>query len=286
MRKSLAGWAHSAKENPNVSDVVVCLTTTPTRLPFLGATLASVFAQRVRPKAVEIYIPTWSEREDRAYEVPEWLLKLPLVHVIRCTDAGPATKLLFALKRHELNTRLLVIDDDKLLPETMLEELSAWSERMPNHVVCGSGWRVPADLVDRPTTLISNLLERDPTPICGPRVREPRTVDIMQGAGCYLVKPRFFAAGVHDASGAPACLRWVDDVWFSGHCTAEKLVVPLSRYVFHPFRGQAHFEASALGLKNRGTTPESRHNTIAIRHFARRWSKPAALEAANLHHES
>lgn len=279
-RRSLTAWADYASNNENVSDIVVCLTTTPTRLPFLSTTLASVFAQRVRPRAVEIYLPTWSEREDRAYDVPEWLLTLPFVHVIRCHDAGPATKLLFALKRHDREARLLVIDDDLLLPPTLLAEMSAWSERLPNHVVCGSGWCVPEDLVDRPTTFVSNMLERAPTPICGSRVREPRRVDVMQGAGSYLVKPKFFGSAVHDTSSAPSALRWVDDVWFSGHCNANKVVVPLSRYLFHPLRGRARFEASALGLKNRGTTPATRNNTVAIRHFAHRWANPEDSRAS------
>lgn len=247
--RSLDAWAQHAVANPNVSDAIVCLTTTPTRLPRLGATLASVFAQRTRPRAVEIYVPTWSATESRGYDLPEWLLALPLVHVVRCHDMGPATKLLVALKRHAPDTRLLVIDDHTRLPTTLLEELTTWSDEMQNAIVGGRGACVRDD-------------DHSASTVLGTQVRAPRRVDIVHGTGGYLVKPRFFDARVHDLAKAPPAVRAVDDVWFSAHASVPKWVVPLSRRVF-PRPSQGNGAAAS--------THEEAH--AARRHFAHRWSR-------------
>jgi hypothetical protein len=273
-RRSLAEWARSAQASPQRAPVVACLTTTPTRMPYLATTLASLFAQTRPPERIELHVPAWSRREGRTYAVPQELLALEGLTIVPCEDLGPATKLLPALARHAPNRAILVIDDDVILPPGFVHALAEWAARMPDAVVAASGWIVPSDLTDRPTTLFSNLFARPPTPLPGTRLRRPRRVDVVQGCGGYVVRPRFFDARVFDYEGAPAEARWVDDVWISAHANAEKWVVPIARYAFRPYAHRALFDASALGRINRGPgAPERRANTIVIRHFADRWDR-------------
>jgi hypothetical protein len=279
-RRPIDAWAARALARPPHAraSLVVCLTTTPTRIDLLAPTLASLFAQTRPPRRIDLHLPAFSAREGRAYAIPRWLARLAAagaVTIVRTADHGPATKLLPALARHRPGTPLLVIDDDVIFPRRYVAEMEAWARRFPEAVVAASGWVVPDDRIDRPTTLVSNLLERPPTPIPGTRLvrGQPRRVDVVQGCGGYVVRPRFFdPRSVHDFAGAPDAARWVDDVWISAHANAPKWVVPLGRYVFAPLRHRRIRRASALGLVNRGEGgPLGRANTIVLHHFQGRW---------------
>lgn len=129
--------------------------------------------------------------------------------------------------------------------------------------------------MDRPTTLHSNLFMLAPAPIRARRLRQPREVDILQGFSGYLVRPRFFPDmdGMLSHRGAPREAFFVDDVWISGHCAARKFVIPARRAGFQQWSRKGLYRASSLGLVNKGQgTPESRNNTIVIRHLADRWT--------------
>jgi hypothetical protein len=105
-------------------------------------------------------------------------------------------------------------------------------------------------------------------------VRGRRDVDVMQGFAGYLVRPRFFdARAVADYSAAPPAAFFVDDVWISAHCRVPKAVVAGKRTNFESRRDARFFKRSSVALVNRGDgSPESRNNTILLRHFADRWS--------------
>ncbi len=87
------------------------------------------------------------------------------------------------------------------------------------------------------------------------------------------MRPRFFdIAEMQDLSSGPEALRYVDDVRTSALCQAPKVVIPARSLSFVPWRQRSAFQATRLGLFNRGTVGNGeRHNTVAIRHFAHRW---------------
>jgi hypothetical protein len=266
-------WHRFWERNPRTSSVVICMTSTPSRLPLIGATLKSLLAQTVRAQQIRLYIPDWSRRDRRLYEIPDWLRALPAVEIVRCDDRGPATKLLFALRDSAPEQLLLAVDDDMIYPPTLVEDHFARALEHPDVAICSSGWIVPRDLTDRPTTLLSHLFGRAPAPLFGTRTRDPVRIDVMQGYTGYLVRPRFFAPETVSAhAAAPDSAFYVDDVWFSAQCAAAKYVFPLQRICFDRWRDYGFFKANSLGLLNRGGgDPERRNNTIMIRHFADRW---------------
>ena len=272
-RRSLRELDERALRNPSRSDLVVCLTTIPSRIGRIGATLRSLLAQSKSPDHIRLHLPEQSRREGIAYEIPDWLRDLRSVRIIPCADEGPATKLLPALTL-AAHQRLLVVDDDRIFKPHLVAQFDDWSHRLPDMALGSRGWNVPADLTDRPTTLLADILKRAPVPLLATRIDRPTPIDILQGVGGLLVKPRFFdPEEVHDFSRAPEAARTVDDVWLSAHCLVPRRVVPIRRSNFPSYWDERRNKRSSLGLLNRGGgDPERRPNTIMIRHFKERFS--------------
>jgi hypothetical protein len=271
--RTIDAWDAHAQRHAARPDLVVCLTTLPSRIDYLQATLASLCAQTLRPREIRLHVPRFSKREQRACEVPQWLSRMKSVRVIQHEDLGPATKLLPALCDEPPDTQIVVVDDDRIYPRELLQTLSNASTAQPDFAHCAAGWVVPDDLTDRPTTLASNLKLTPPTPITATRIAAPARVDVLQGRAGYLVRPRFFElSSVLDYASAPEGAFFVDDVWISAHCRAPKQVLPMSRFCFAPWRGRVVHSRSAVSLHNSGGgRAELRNNTLLIRHFAQRW---------------
>lgn len=255
------------------SDIVVSLTTIPSRIEGIDDTLKSLMAQSRPPRRIVLNLPSFSRREQVAYVVPERLRALKALEIRVCEDWGPATKLIPALMAEAPDQAIIAVDDDRIYPPSTLATLERHARDMPDAALALAGWVVPADHTDRPTTVLSNLLMRPPAPIRGTRLRHPRRIDVVLGFMSYLVRPRFFdLAQMADFSDGPKALFFVDDVRSSALCAAPKYVVPARRLSFIPKRRLRLYKSTALGRINRGSGgDEFRHNTVAVRHFAGRW---------------
>lgn len=271
----LPHWDAFRAANPRRCDLVVTLTTIPSRIDTLAPTLKSLLRQTCAPAEVRLCLPEWSEREQRAYVIPSWLADLRSVRLVRCRDEGPATKFLSTLRDVAPDQAVVVVDDDRVYHPRLMETYAALAAARPEVVLSGAGWRVPADLVDRPTTLGARLRGAPYVPRRVNQVSAPERTDIVQGVHSYLVRPRFFDLGeLGDFSQAPAAVRFVDDVWLSAHCRAEKWIFPmrLGFTDYLPWEHRARFRASALGANvNRARVDAERANSVALRHFAARW---------------
>lgn len=255
------------------SGAIVTMTTIPSRMPLIGETLKSLLRQTRAPARIVINVPRFSRREQRGYEIPAYLDRLSSVEIHRCDDWGPATKLIPSLLRFPAGRKIIVADDDRIYPPNLIEDLERASAAHPGCAIGLGGWRVPDDLTDRPTTLWADLRGLPPVPLKATRLRKPVAVDIFQGMAGYLVQPHFFDLdAVTDYSAAPEAVFYVDDVWLSGHCKAPKLVIPAARINYEPMRNARFFKSTSVALINRGDgTPESRNNTVAIRHLKDAW---------------
>lgn len=261
------------KANPHRSNLVVSLTSIPSRHEALLTTLKTLMLQDLAPREIVLNLPLHSEREAAPYVVPDELATLSAVRVVRCMDRGPATKWWSTLGDVPKEQRVVVVDDDHLYSPLLLQELEAAAERQPGAVVAVSGWLAPDDLCDRPTTLWSNLLMRAPAPVRGHRVSTPFRVDVVQGCKGYLVQPSFFDLGqLLEWGSAPIQAKSVDDVWISAHCLVGKFVVPVSRVSGLPVQHNRLLRRTSLGLSNRGNgLNEQRPNTLMLRYFRDRW---------------
>jgi hypothetical protein len=262
-------WA----DNPNRSQAIVSLTTIPSRVHLIGETLKSLMRQTRAPARIVINVPQVSRREGRAYEIPAVLTRLEAVEIHRCDDWGPATKLIPSVLRFDPSQPVIVVDDDRIYPPNLVADLDRASVAYPERALAFSGWRVPDDLTDRPTTLWRDLKSEPPVPAKATRIKAPLEIDVVQGMSGYLVRPGFFdVKRLTDYSGAPEAAFFVDDVWISGHCLARKYVIPAERFNYEPRRNARYFKSTSVALINRGDgTPESRNNTIVIRHLKDAW---------------
>ena len=276
-RTSLAELDLAWSRNARRSEAIVSLTSIPSRLPLIERTLKSLLRQSLAPRRIVLNLPRFSKREGVAYVVPAFLEGIEAVSIRWCEDWGPATKLLPALMEEATDTPIIVVDDDRIYPANLVADLMAASARDPHAAFCMSGWVVPGDLVDRPTTVWSNLRMLPPAPIRARRLSKPVEVDIVQGLSGYLVRPSFFdVKAVTDYSTAPKEAFFVDDVWISAHCLAPRYVIPSARANYQPKLHRRFYGRTSLGRINRGPGPDSqRNNSIVIRHFPQHWMAAA-----------
>ncbi|KMW56782.1 hypothetical protein AIOL_001738 [Candidatus Rhodobacter oscarellae] len=262
-----AAWAAA----PERSEIVITLTTTPSRIGLLKHTLRSLLDQSRPPARIVLNVPGFSLREQLPYQIPPELHALRALEIRRSEDLGPGTKLIPTLAAEAPDTPLLVLDDDRIYPKWLVACYEAMAARQPDYALTMGGWVVPADLTDRFTTIRSNLLMQPPAPIRAPRLKKPREVDVMLGVFSYLVRPRFFDLAEISALEGPEALRYVDDVRTSALCCAPKFVIPAPSLSFVPWSKRRAFQSTRLGLFNRGMGGGTRHNTVAIQHYADRW---------------
>ena len=256
------------------SPVVVSLTTIPSRLPFIDDTHKSLMRQTRAPARILLNLPKFSKREAAPYLVPEQLRRLKSVEIVECEDWGPATKIIPSVSTLPADQMIVVVDDDRIYAPNLIADLESASLGSPEAAFGMSGWIAPADLVDRPTTLHSNLFKKPPAPVRATRLSSPLAVDILQGLSGYLVKPRFFDSDrLTDYTTAPASARLVDDVWISGALQGDEFVVPARRTNFQAKHRSAFYKRTSLGRINRGDGDhDSRNNTVMLKHFADVWS--------------
>ena len=270
-RTDLRALDAACAANPRDSGLVVSLTTIPSRIGALELTLKSLLRQTARPRAIRLCVPEWSAREQCAYDVPAWLAGLKVVTVVRCTDEGPATKFLATLRAVAADQAVVVVDDDRIYHARLLESYAALVRALPGEALGAAGWRVPADLTDRATTLRSRWAGAPEVPRRAHRLQRPERTDIMQGVHSYVVRPEFFDLGkLGDFSVAPAAVRFVDDVWISAHCRAAKWLrpLPLSFTDYKPWSHWRRFDRTSLGSNINGARrDEDRGNSVALRFF-------------------
>lgn len=259
-------WAAATER----SDIIITLTTTPSRIVLLHHSIKSLLDQTRPPARIILNVPAFSEREQVAYVIPPELQGLASVEIHRTDDLGPGTKLIPSLTSQAPDARLLVLDDDRIYPNWLIKRYEVATKDMPDAALTLGGWVVPETLEDGFTTIRTSLFMLPPAPIRAPRLTAAKEIDVMLGVFSYLVRPEFFdQKEMADFSKGPKELRFVDDVRTSALCTVPKYVIPAPSLSFVPWRQRTAFQETRLGLVNRGSG--TRHNTIGIQHYADRW---------------
>lgn len=270
--------------NGNTADVIVSLTTIPSRFELMEPTVKSLLRQTRRPRQIVINVPDYSIREKVPYVVPDFLRDIRSVTINRCDDKGPATKFLSTLNTAGPNQMIIVVDDDRVYPPRLVEELTAAAAANPDSAHCMSGWLAPHDLLDRPTTIWANFWLTPPTQLRGRRLKAPRPIDILMGYAGYVIRPRQVdLAALNDFSSAPREAFFVDDIWISAHCRVPRFAIPTRRFNYQSKLRKRHYDLTSLASINKGKGGNlQRHNTIVLRHFSRLWlsQRQSTLETA------
>ena len=92
----------------------MCMTTIPERIKSRVLVDNTLKHTEEMPQSVKIHISIPDEVRGESLKVPSEWIESPKIELYRCSDEGPATKLLGALRNKNIpeNAALLVIDDD------------------------------------------------------------------------------------------------------------------------------------------------------------------------------
>lgn len=210
------------EEEVRRSNIVVTMTTLPSRIGNIQPTIASLCNQTVLPEKILINIPEYSKREKTGYRIPDFLKENPLVEInFTEEDLGPATKLLPALEKYWDNKDqlLMVVDDDEVYPKGLIENYLQYTDLSENAVLTLVGWNAPEDFIHAHRTVVYGAIGSKPEN--SEKVEHPTRVDCVQGASSFLVRPRFFDITVFNYSLAPKEAFFVDDIYISGHLARQ-----------------------------------------------------------------
>lgn len=233
--------------------IVISLTTTPARLARILPVLHSLLEQTCPADRIVLALPARSRRTGAAYPAPP---PLPAgVDILDCEDEGPATKLLPAL-RAEPDALIVVVDDDVIYPKDFIANLLAAHRQQPHAALGLRGWR-----------LESGVDPRDYDHVFTTAIREAEPVDVLLGTWGYLIPPHAFDNAIFDFDGYPPEVRWVDDVWVSGHLARRgvpRLVIPGKSF---PLETRAAFVFALTDTVN----ASGRNDAIAVAAFEKWW---------------
>lgn len=244
--------------------LVLSLTAIPPRFPYLGETLRSLLAQSASVHAVNLYLP----RKYRRFEFDPAQLPTVPAGVNIClvdTDYGPATKALPAVAQYKSqDVAILFCDDDKVYDPSWAQRFLDASRAHPDCCIVEEG----GDVAD----YSSHSFRGECQPRSSRRPKDwayrlrralslgtwkPRKnvgsgyVDMLEGWGGVLVKPRFFTDAAFDI---PEILWMVDDIWLSGQLALNGVPIWLNGEGHHRAQGNTNEvkEASLRKLVHEG----------------------------------
>lgn len=205
--------------------VVVTLTTTPLRIPFLRETLNSLNDQTLRPSAIYLNVPYFSKRFNVSYEVPEELKTMENLYIRRSDDYGPGTKILpTILDENDPDTLIITVDDEYKYPRYLVEDLVAAQVSNPNAAFGYAGQIIEQEDLS-PVGLV--VLSVDD----GDFKRSVAGVDIIEGFLGAIYRRSFFDIEKLIPPSSP-CIS-TDDIWISGYLASQgipRIKLPYTRF--------------------------------------------------------
>lgn len=236
---------------PRAERVVVSMTTIPERVEKIVPALRSVLDQSCPADRVLLAWPLLMKNATR--------LKLPRlpsgIEVLTCEDQGPATKFL-AAHAVEPDAAIVVVDDDVIYPVDFLATLLDAHRREPKAAFGWRGW-----------CLEPGLDPRDFDHVFATSVREATRVDVLLGTWGYLIPPGALDGAVHDFRGWPSELRFVDDVWISGHLARQGI----PRRVVAARGVPIETAASSISALTNGANRSGHNDRVGIDAFSAWW---------------
>lgn len=183
----------------NTWNIVISLTTIPSRIVNLDKTINSLLEQTLPIDAIILNVPYYSNRLKCPY--PEILISHPKLIINRCPDFGPATKILGTLMRPEIldSTTIIFLDDDRNYDKILVENLYKESVKYPDEVIVSIGRILHSGTINP-------------------------YVDIFYGCCGVAVHKQFFNVNIFDPEVLNIC-RLNDDVLLAGHFTVNGIKI-------------------------------------------------------------
>ena len=274
-------------EVPGGLDGLVSLSTVPERLTqgLLEPTIRSLLLQTVVLPII-VAVPWRSKRfPDKAYAVPHWLNATPGVHVVRCADWGPSTKLIAALDVAEDDQAVIItVDDDTLYHPNMVENLLRHAARFPRAAVAHAGHRLWGPELDLSSfRSVEFLRPAHHARFFGRPVAAPVAADVLHSYAGALYRRGFFADGgvtrmYEELDDVGAAAFYVDDDWLSLHLSRRGIgivVVPSPEPLLARIEDA---QASGLNAPGKVARQISRQKTVVQGFIDLGWARlrPAA----------
>lgn len=263
MTKSLNYYTKRSKKKigKQQSDIIVTLSTIPSRIDLIDPTIMSLLDQTVLPKFIYINVPKFSRREQCEYIIPEKFLNHPIIRIIHSEkDWGPATKSIPAIqKEKETNTPLLILDDDYIYHRRLIETYQKHENDYKESVICLRGWNLPKNMIH------GNAVKMD-----GNKIKEFKQVNLIEGSCSYLVRPDFFKDDFFDYDSAPDEAFFCDDIWISGHLNKNKVpiyIMPFDVIIPRIFSFLIRNTIRLADLENKGGHNEN----VVYKYFEKEW---------------
>lgn len=197
-----------------MSRTVLSLTTLPGRIQKLRPVVECLNQQTACVDAILVNVPHRLRRSGQRYQIPAWLPRQPLVQIRRCTDYGPATKLLGALEaERNPDCVIITVDDDVLYPPSMVESYLHYQARYGPHVYCSAGFNI----------LDPEAYSRDVRQ--GRRFERGhlRQVHVAEGYGSVAYRRGFFDDDIFEISNLPDFLLYSDDLFISNYLGGRRV---------------------------------------------------------------
>jgi hypothetical protein len=202
--------------------VVVSLTTTPSRLGGVQATIESLLQQDITPGAVYLHVPSihrvrrWDASSADAV-IPAALLDLQRRHPhfiinINCTDFGPATKLIPTLElESDPMTIIITVDDDMVFKPGTVSALLRAHLRSPDMAFAYAGQMIDFASVGPvgPAGISVRSVDRNEYKVA------PFPVDILEAFMGAVYRRDFF--DVDKLKRIPDVCVMTDDIWISSN---------------------------------------------------------------------
>lgn len=219
--------------------MIITLTTIPPRMNTIIPTLNSLLMQTADIEKIYLFIPKKYRRpEFDDYVMPDYPDGIE-VQVVEF-DYGPATKILPAIKKFSGQDKTIIFcDDDRIYDSGWAQRLLDASEKMPDHCIVERGFNL--DRIEAKgkynTKNLAYRLKRlfSLGKWKASAAAKPGEVDVLEGYGGVLVKPRFFNEDVFEI---PDVLWTVDDTWLSGNLAVNGVKIWLNQ------RPDTHAESS------------------------------------------
>ncbi|MAW85485.1 MAG: hypothetical protein CMJ42_03030 [Phyllobacteriaceae bacterium] len=239
---------------------VISLTTIPARARHVRPALLSLLDQTTPADRIMLAYPETSLRGAGPYPDPASLNLPDGIDVVRCSDSGPSTKLLPALSL-EPDALIIVADDDVIYPRDFVATLKAAHRREP-----GTAWGYRGVRLDGKTPFahLPHLLASG--------LAAPAPADVLFGTWGYAVTAGMLDRAVHDYSGQDDAVRWVDDIWISGHLARRGVPRKILTSSLFPVESPTVLRAALTSGINRSGA----NDDAAIKVFAGDWGSPAA----------
>eukprot|EP00747_Dinoflagellata_sp_TGD_P032893 gnl/TRDRNA2_/TRDRNA2_136277_c1_seq2.p1 gnl/TRDRNA2_/TRDRNA2_136277_c1~~gnl/TRDRNA2_/TRDRNA2_136277_c1_seq2.p1 ORF type:complete len:383 (+),score=16.05 gnl/TRDRNA2_/TRDRNA2_136277_c1_seq2:68-1216(+) len=257
--------------------IVISLTTVPEMLSdkmmFLGKTLASLRQQTVRADSIELNLPNKSQRLGaygglqpnisegiNVYHTDDWLALTNIIPTVQRAQKNLSVQ----------ETLVIVVDDDKVYPPSLVEDhLRAFREK-PSSVSACRGFKLP------PARKLSGDWDGLQYSHYGHKVESPVQVAIVTGSDSWSSPASLFNESLWtDLKHTGSAMRLMNDIWVSGQLSKHnvpKYVIPCRQECWSTWVHKQYGAAS-------GDTGRSRTwlNNEVITYFKNAWS-PAEVE--------